>query len=180
MRLFTIGHSVHNLDKFVQLFNKHDVTTLVDIRTTPASRYQPQFNQAHLEQFLPPRSIRYIFAGKYLGGRPSDPVCYKGRMLLAEGANYLHEVDYLEIMRQAWFVKGIQRLLELANEQTTAIMCSEEDPSLCHRHHLIAKYLMRGHPEVDVQHIRGSGIVFSATSLLTSVNEPLAYQAPLF
>lgn len=180
MRLFTIGHSAHSLEKFLQLLEANGIMTLVDVRTAPASRYQPQFNKASLEQFLPQHEIQYVFAGKYLGGRPSDPTCYKSRSLPREGADYLHEVDYPEVMKRSWFIKGIQRLLELADEQTTAIMCTEEDPALCHRHHLIAQYILREHPEVNVQHIRGNGIVFSAASLLASVDAPPADQPSLF
>jgi uncharacterized protein (DUF488 family) len=180
MKLFTIGHSAHSLEKLIHLLDENGVMTLVDVRTTPASRYQPQFNSANLEQLLPEHIIEYVFAGKYLGGRPSDPACYKKRVLPLDGADYLHEVDYPEVMKRPWFVKGIQRLLELSDEQTTAIMCSEEDPALCHRHHLIAKYLLLEYPEVNVQHIRGDGMVFGAGSLLASVDIPLVEQSPLF
>ena len=180
MKLFTIGHSAHSLDKLVHLLDENGVMTLVDVRTAPASRFQPQFNRFNLEQLLPQQMIEYVFAGKYLGGRPSDPACYKKRVMPLEGADYLHEVDYPEVMKQPWFVKGIQRLLELADEQTAAIMCSEEDPALCHRHHLIAKYLLHEYPEVNVQHIRGDGNVFGAASLLVSVEVPLVEQPPLF
>lgn len=180
MRLFTIGHSVHTLGKFVHLLDENGIMLLVDVRTAPASRYQPQFNKAHLEQALPQHDIQYAFAGKFLGGRPSDASCYKKRTIPPAGADYLHEVDYPEVMKRAWFAQGIQRLLELADEQTTVIMCSEEDPALCHRHHLIAKYLLREHPEVKVQHIRGDGTVFSATSLLVSVETPPVDQPSLF
>jgi len=99
--------------------------------------------------------------------------------LATEGADYLHEVDYPEVMKRPWFTKGIERLLELADEQTTAIMCSEEDPAQCHRHHLIAKYVMREHPEVNVRHIRGDGTVFSAASLRVSVDDVQAEQPSL-
>jgi uncharacterized protein (DUF488 family) len=180
MKLFTIGHSAHSLDKLIRLLDENGVMALVDVRTMPASRYQPQFNKANLELNLPQHFIEYVFAGKYLGGRPSDPTCYKKRVLPLEGADYLHEVDYAEVMKRTWFVKGIQRLLELADEQTTAIMCSEEDPALCHRHHLIAKYILREYPEIIVQHIRGDGTVFGAASLLVSVEVPLVDQPPLF
>jgi uncharacterized protein (DUF488 family) len=67
-------------------------------------------------------------------------------------------------------------LLELANEQTTVIMCSEENPAQCHRYHLIAQYLIARHSEVNVQHIRGNGMVYSAHSILKSVNKPSAEQ----
>ena len=74
-----------------------------------------------------------------------------------EGTDYLHEVDYPEVMRRDWFIKGIQRLLAIADEQTTAIVCSEENPAECHRHHLIAKYLFQEYPDIDVRHIPGDG-----------------------
>ena len=179
MRLFTIGHSNHSLEKLFELLEGNGVMTLVDVRTMPASRYNPQFNKGNLEQALPQRDIQYVFAGNYLGGRPSDPACYKSRSLPAEGADYLHEVDYPEVMKRPWFTKGIERLLELADEQTTAVMCSEEDPAQCHRHHLIAKYVMREHPEVNVRHIRGDGTVFSAASLRVSVDDVQAEQPSL-
>ncbi len=179
MKLLTIGHSNHNLEKFIRLLEDNGVMTLVDVRTAPYSRYNPQFNKENLEGTLPQRDIQYAYAGRYLGGRPSDPLCYKSKTIPAEGTDYLHEVDYPEVMKRPWFIKGIERSLELADEQTTAIMCSEENPAECHRHHLIAQYLMAEHPEVDVQHIRGDGAVFSARSILKSVNEKPAEQLSL-
>jgi uncharacterized protein (DUF488 family) len=92
----------------------------------------------------------------------------------------LHEVNYSEVMKRPWFIQGIHRLLELAAEQPAAIMCSEEDPAHCHRHHLIAKYLLKEHPEVEVRHIRGDGTVYGARSIKSSVDEPPAEQLKLF
>ncbi|MCL4506032.1 MAG: DUF488 domain-containing protein [Chloroflexi bacterium] len=181
MVLFTIGHSNHSIEKLIELLESNGVMLLADVRTTPASRYNPQFNRENLEQILPEHDIQYAFTGQYLGGRPSDPTCYKKRALPAENADYLHEVDYPEVMKRAWFIKGIERLLELADEQTTAIMCSEEDPSQCHRHHLIARYLLKAHPEVTVRHIRGDGTVFRAEFLHGSVDsKPMPEQPSLF
>lgn len=179
MKLFTIGHSSHSWEKFVRLLEDNGISLLVDVRSAPYSRYHPQFNGSNLETALPQRSIDYAFAGQYLGGRPSDPSCYKSRRLPAEGADYLHEVDYPEVMKREWFVKGIERLLELADEQLTAILCSEENPAECHRHHLIAKYLQAEHPEVKVVHIRGDGAVFGAESIRTSLDEAEAEQLSL-
>jgi uncharacterized protein (DUF488 family) len=171
MKLYTIGHSNHSIDKFIHLLENNSITTLVDVRTAPYSRYNPQFNKENLEFVLSQREMQYAFAGKYLGGRPSDPACYKRRMLPGEGTDYLREVDYPEVMKRDWFIQGIERLLEMADEHTTAIMCSEENPAECHRHHLIAQYLMENHPEVDVRHIRGDGTVFSARSIRESLSE---------
>ena len=171
MKLYTIGHSNHGIDKFIHLLENNSITTLVDVRTAPYSRYNSHFNRENLEFFLPQRGMQYVYAGKYLGGRPPDPACYKSRVLPREGIDYLHEVDYPEVMKRDWFVQGIRRLLEMVDEHTTAIMCSEENPAECHRHHLIAQYLMANHPEVDVRHIRGDGTVFSARSIRESLSE---------
>jgi uncharacterized protein (DUF488 family) len=179
VKLYTIGHSNHSLDKFVRLLENNNVTTLVDVRTMPYSRRNPQFNRENLEFILSEREMEYAYAGKYLGGRPSDPTCYWSRTLPREGADYLHEVDYMEVMKRDWFVRGIERLLEMADEHTTAIMCSEENPVECHRHHLIARYLLENHPEADVRHIRGDGSVFSARSIRELLSKPSIGQPSL-
>jgi len=180
MKLFTIGHSNHSIEKFIRLLEDNCIMTLVNVRSAPFSRYNPQFNKENLENTLSGYSIEYAYAGKYLGGRPSDPACYKNRELPLEGIDYLYEVNYLEVMKRPWFIQGIIHLLELVNEQTTVIMCSEEDPAECHRHHLIAQYIMMEHPEVNVQHIRGDGIVYNAHLIQASVNNQSAKQLSLF
>jgi len=179
MKLYTIGHSNHSVDKLIRLLEDNHVTTLVDVRTVPYSRYNSQFNKENLEFLLPQREMQYVYTGKYLGGRPSDPACYKSEVLPREGTDYLHEVDYPEVMRRDWFVRGVARLLEMADEHTTAIMCSEENPVECHRHHLIAQYLLENHSEVDVRHIRGDGTVYSARSIRESLDKPVAVQPTL-
>jgi uncharacterized protein (DUF488 family) len=153
---------------------------LVDVRTAPYSRYSPHFNKESLEFELPRHSIQYFYAGRYLGGRPSDPRLYKSRQLPEEGVDFLHAVDYPEIMKRKWFIQAIEQLLQIADQDLTAIMCSEEDPADCHRHHLIAKYLLDNHPEIKVIHIRGDGTTYGAHTILKSVNEPKAEQGTLF
>ena len=181
MQIFTIGHSNHSLDRFVRLLSDHGIERLVDVRTAPYSRYSPHFNRESLEAALRQHGIEYVYAGKYLGGRPSDPTCYRRRTLPPDGSDYLHEVDYPEVMKRDWFLRGIARLLALADERRTAIMCSEEDPAACHRHHLIATYLLANHPDVEVQHIRADGTVYGARCILTSVEDgPGGVQLSLF
>ncbi len=180
IKLYTIGHSNHTLEQFIRLLEDNGILMLVDVRTAPYSRFNPHFNKENLEAALRERDIQYAYAGKFLGGRPTDPNCYKSRSLPAEGTDYLHEVDYPEVMKREWFLKGIARLLELADEQTTAIMCSEENPAQCHRHHLIAKHLMAQHPEVNVKHIRGNGTVYNAASISETVDAPSSQQLWLF
>jgi uncharacterized protein (DUF488 family) len=180
MMLYTIGHSNHTQEKLVQLLVDHGIQTLVDVRTSPYSRYNPQFNKENLEFWLSRQQISYLYSGKHLGGRPSDPTCYKSGKLPEEGTDYLHEVDYKAVMQKPWFEKAIDELLETAGETTTAILCSEEDPAKCHRHHLIARYILENYPEVEVQHIRGDGTVYGAGSITKSVDEEKGDQLRLF
>lgn len=180
MKIYTIGHSNHTLEKFIQILTANEIQTLVDVRTAPASRFQPQFNKENLEYFLPQNGIEYTYGGKFLGGRPSDPSCYKHRRLPQEGVDYLHEVDYPEVMKKPWFQKSIDHLVKLAEEKKIAIMCSEEDPATCHRHHLIAKYIMQEIPEIDVLHIRKDGTLINAKTILASVNTEPVTQLTLF
>jgi len=180
MKLFTIGHSNHTLSKLVGLLDERGIVNLIDVRTDPYSRYNQQFNKETLEYELPRHNIRYLFMGKVLGGRPDDPMLYKHRAPGSGEVDFLHEVDYPQIMQRPWFQQGIQELLDLADLDNTVIMCSEEDPAECHRHHLIAKYIMESFPEVEVRHIRGDGIEFGAKSILKSVNDPPAVQGTLF
>ena len=180
IRLYTIGHSRHTPEKFSHLLIENGIQILVDVRTAPYSRFSPWFNKDDLEFDLSRHQIQYIYGGKYLGGRPPEPGLYKSRKLPEEDVDYLHEVDYPAVMKRPWFIKAIEELLETIETGVTAIMCSEEDPAACHRHHLIARFILDNFPEVEVIHIRGDGTIFGAKSILKSVNKPEGKQERLF
>lgn len=160
INVYTIGHSNRPVDEFIDLLNAHRIQVVVDVRSMPYSQYTAQFNREQLTQSLRAQGIDYAFAGEYLGGRPKDPACYKNGQLPDGKANYLKLVNYPKVAQQPWYQKGIGRLLELAAERRTAIMCSEEDPSHCHRHHLIATTLLEH--GVGVRHLRGDGTLEDA------------------
>jgi uncharacterized protein (DUF488 family) len=168
MDLYTVGHSNHPLDIFTQLLVDRAITQLIDVRSTPYSRFNPQFNQAALRQTLLGLAIDYVYLGKELGGRPADPSCYKHHTVPTKTSDFLNEIDYNEVMQRPWFIQGIRRLLELADGQLTCILCSEKDPAGCHRHHLIASYLLDHYPEVQVRHILADGSEIKAKTLLNA------------
>jgi uncharacterized protein (DUF488 family) len=153
--VYTIGHSNHAADHFLELLTRHQIRAVVDVRTSPYSRYTPHFNRAALPPLLDQHGIEYVFAGDVLGGRPADPAYYKAGVVPDGKGNYLKLVDYPVIARQEWFGRGIQRLLDIAQTRPTAVMCSEEDPHRCHRHHLIEGAL-REHG-ASMLHIRKDG-----------------------
>lgn len=77
-------------------------------------------------------------------------------------------------------MSAIDQLIELADQEMPVVMCSEEDPAQCHRHHLIAKYILAVYAEVDIQHIRADGQGQGANSIQKSVDKPNAEQQRLF
>ena len=163
LELYTIGHSTLEIDDLLGLLKENYIQVLVDVRSQPYSRFNPQHNRETFQHAMAYANIEYIFAGEYLGGRPTDPTCYKNGVVPDSKANYLKLVDYAEVMKRDWYQRGIQRLLEIAGERPTAIMCSEEDPMGCHRHHLITQTLLK--QGITVWHIRSDGRVEEAKLL---------------
>jgi uncharacterized protein (DUF488 family) len=153
--MHTIGHSNQPAEEIIALLRRWAIDLVVDVRTTPYSQYMPQFNREPFARVLQDAGIDYRFAGEYLGGRPSDPTCYKSGTLPSGKAKYLELVDYDEVRTRDWYRKGIARLLDLAATWRAAIMCSEEDPARCHRQHLITPTLLE--QGVQVWHIRATG-----------------------
>jgi uncharacterized protein (DUF488 family) len=163
MSVYTIGHSNHEERVFLGLLVEHGIELLVDVRSAPYSRYSPHFNRESIGHALSSAGINYAFAGNHLGGRPKDPSCYRNGVIPPPQADYLKLVDYPTVATKPWYLQAIEQLIQLADEQRVAVMCSEEDPQQCHRHHLIAQTLLeRG---IEVVHIRKSGHSELAESL---------------
>jgi len=176
--VYTIGHSNVPAQKIVDLLKAYQIDVLVDVRSTPYSRFAPQFNREPFAETLRGSGITYKYAGEYLGGRPKDPTCYKSGEEPTKNTEYLKLVDYAEVARRPWYQQGIAHLVDIASRQRTAIMCSEEDPHQCHRHHLIAQTLLT--MGIIVRHIRGQGTVEEATLEEKTQAEPQPLQMTLF
>lgn len=179
LRVYTLDHSAHRLEKFLTLLDQHRIRTVVDVRSVPAGRFHPQYNRASLERSLTEHGVRYVFAGQALGSRPTDPSVYPGGRLSVKGHTPPPRPDYAEMMKRDWFVQGIEHLLTLAVEQSTAILCSEEDPAHCYREQLIAAYLRASHSEIEILPIQGNGTVSRLEPTLLSTTHPLLAGASL-
>jgi uncharacterized protein (DUF488 family) len=142
--VFTIGHSTHSAEAFLALLRQHGVEAVADVRSSPFSRFNPQFNREALEPFLKANGIRYVFLGKELGARSEDRSCYlDGR------------VQYARLAQTPLFQGGLDRVLQGAAKYRVALMCAEKEPLECHRTLLVAKALAeRGQP---VAHIHADG-----------------------
>ena len=143
--IFTIGHSNHALDTFLHLLEAHAIQVLVDVRSQPFSRYVTHFNYPEIEDAIERRGIQYRYMGKELGGRPQGDSFYD-----VDGY-----VLYNRVAEAPFFRKGIARLEEDAGMSRVAVMCSEEDPTNCHRRLLIGRVLTGD--GVPFLHIRGDG-----------------------
>ncbi len=177
-RIYTIGHSNVTAGEIISLLKKFHIQVLVDVRSSPYSQYNPQFNREPFKRLVEITRMEYLYLGEQLGGRPKDPACYKSRQLADEKADYLHLVDYPAVMTRDFFKEGIQQLKQVAAHKTCAILCSEEDPGKCHRHHLIGRYLME--QGVEVLHIRGDGQVVNARQFNFVAEKPEEKQGQLF
>jgi uncharacterized protein (DUF488 family) len=146
--LFTIGHSTHSWEKFLELLRQHHIEAVADVRSSPYSQYNPQFNREPLQLALRQQGISYVFMGEELGARRSEPECYVNG-----------KVDYSLIARAPAFIRGLDRLVQGAAKMRIVIMCAEKDPLDCHRCILVSPHLKeRG---IHVQHIHDDGTLES-------------------
>ncbi len=143
--IFTIGHSNHPPETFINLLVRHGVDEVADVRSAPYSRYTPHFNHEPLQQVLDDIGIAYAYLGGELGGRPADRSCYD-----ADG-----RVQYERVAETDLFDDGLRRIIRAADERRVALLCTEKEPLECHRTLLVARALAdRG---VTVAHILADG-----------------------
>jgi uncharacterized protein (DUF488 family) len=146
-KIFTIGHGKRKIEELIDLLNKYQIKVLIDVRSLPYSRFNPQFRQSNLQKSLESADIKYIFLGKELGGRPTDQTLYINGV-----------VSYDAIKQTDTFKAGIRQVIEFVKGGIkVTLMCSESDPNDCHRKHLIAGELEK--EELKVLHISKLGAI---------------------
>ncbi|MGR6331437.1 DUF488 domain-containing protein [Sphingomonas sp. XXL09] len=140
-QVFSVGYGSHSQGKILEQLRRADIGYVIDVRSSPYSRFQPDFSREALKQALRVKGIKYVFMGDLLGGRPKDDDCY------TDG-----HVDYLKTRSKSFFVQGINRI-QTAYKQghRVCMICSEGQPSQCHRSKLIGEALAE--LGIDVTHI---------------------------
>lgn len=147
-KIWTVGHSTRTAEEFGRILLAHSIEALVDVRSFPGSRRYPQFNRAALSESLRKLGITYHHEPR-LGGRRSPHPDSKN--VAWRNAAFRGYADHMETDE---FKAGVERLLEVASEGRTAIMCAEAVWWRCHRR-LVADYLKAaGH---EVVHIMDAG-----------------------
>jgi len=140
--IYTVGHSTHSIDVFLDFLKTYRINCLIDVRSTAASTYNPQYNKIPLSNALKTHGIIYMHFAEEFGARHTDP-----DLLDDDG-----KVDF-ELVRKSWhFKNGIDRLwLGVDKGYTVALMCSESEPFDCHRFSMISIALER--EGFEVKHI---------------------------
>ncbi len=151
--VYTIGHSNQGIDAFLEMLRTHHIQVIIDVRSSPYSRFAPHFSKRPLQQALSNGGIRYLYLGDRLGGMPRDEEFY-------DSDGY---VLYGKIAATPTFREALDRVVKGASQYRLALMCAEENPAGCHRRLLVGRALRdRG---LTVMHIRGDGSVVDDTAL---------------
>lgn len=136
--LWTVGHSTRSLDDFIALLQAHGIRRLVDVRTIPRSRHNPQFNKDQLPESVKPAGIQYVHMPALGGLRHACRDSVNGAW---RNASFRGFADY---MQTAEFEVALKELIRLAPSRRTAIMCAEAVPWRCHRSLIADALLVRG------------------------------------
>ena len=151
-RLYSIGHSSQTQEEFLALLTSYSINCVVDVRSVPASKYSPQFNQENLKWFLKSHGIQYLHFGDEFGARRTDSIDENG------------QVNFEIAVKTPNFQQGVVRLMRgLEKGYQIALMCSEADPLECHRFSMVSRYFYD--LGLDVQHILKDGTLAPHASL---------------
>jgi uncharacterized protein (DUF488 family) len=158
--IYTIGHSNHPIERFIALLRQHEITAVADVRSTPYSRFNPQFSREPLKKSLTDATIHYVYLGEELGARSKDPACYDA------GRVNFHKLAQTELFKQ-----GLERLRTGMAQYKIALMCAEKEPLDCHRTILVTRELTR--QGIPITHILDSGKLELHDATLARLRERL-------
>ena len=147
-QIYTVGHSTYEIDEFISLLKNHNINTLVDVRSTPYSKFASQYNKESLKHYLNEHNIYYIFMGDTLGARYDDK-----NLLFDDG-----KVNFKKVQETKLFQDGITRLDKgIVKGYNISLMCSEKEAFDCHRFGLVSEFLTKH--SIDVNHIYPDKVV---------------------
>lgn len=143
--VYTIGHSTHPIDEFIELLIAHGIKKVVDIRTIPKSRHNPQYNELRLKNSLKKAKIGYVHL-KDLGGlrHPLKESINAGWI----NSSFRGFADYMQTPE---FEKGLKKLEKIAHKKQCALMCAEAVPWRCHRSLIADALIVKKWKVFDIQ-----------------------------
>ena len=166
--IFTIGHSNHSFERFVQRLREHHFQTVVDVRLVPYSKWVPHFSKNALQAQLPALGFHYIYLGVPLGGKSSR-----------------HRVGYVDTRANDHnrvlapdFKTAISDVINIATSSKTVLMCAEVNPEKCHRHRLLASALVQ--QSATVVHVLAQGGLLADVDVAAKPFQPNLFSADAF
>ena len=169
--IFTIGHSTHSIEYFIDLLKVRGITAIADVRSAPYSRFQPQFNREALSQSLIEVGMEYVFFGDSIGGRSQNPNDFE-----------INRVIYSRLKKNPHFANGLDRVIAGSEKFKIALMCSEKEPLECHRMLLVGQTLHELGQQVT--HIHGDSSLESHSEAIKrllkilNLDEPDLFRSP--
>jgi uncharacterized protein (DUF488 family) len=174
--VFTIGHSTRTLEEFVELLGVYDLTLLVDVRTIPHSRHNPQFNKETLPNSLKPYGIKYIHMPEIGGLRHPK---HNSVNTAWKNSGFRGYADYMQTQE---FTDSLLKIISLTRENRLALMCAEALPWRCHRslisdalvvrrlkvEHIIGKESTINHQLTEFAYVEGTKITYPLYTIETS------------
>lgn len=166
-KIYTIGYSSFEIDKFISVLMQYNITAVSDVRSSPYSKFKPDYNREYLSKKLKENGIQYAFLGNNLGARFEDRSVYRDGV-----------VDFELARKLDCFKAGVDRLIEGSKKYTIVLLCAEKDPAECHRSILIARNITN---IFNVLHILGDSSIESQTQLEHRLEKRFGFdQAVLF
>lgn len=142
--IYTIGHSTHPIDEFIGILKAYEIEEVVDVRTIPKSRHNPQFNEEELRAELRKHDIGYVRIEGLGGLRHTSKASVNTAWRNASFRGY---ADYIQTPE---FAKAIGDLIDLSKTKQIVIMCAEAVPWRCHRSLIGDALLVRHIDVVDI------------------------------
>lgn len=142
--VWTVGHSNHPIERFVEILNAHGIGRVIDVRRFPASRKWPHFNAASLAMSLPAAGIDYVGMPEMGGRRKAAPDSPHTAWRVEAFRGYADFMDTPE------FAESLRRVIELSAEKRSALMCAESLPWRCHRSLIADALLSRGFEVLEI------------------------------
>ena len=153
-KLYTIGHSTIKYELFRELLKKYNIDCLLDVRSTPYSKYATQYNRDIIAKYLNMDGIRYVYAGNYFGARQLDTSLYDQYGCL----------DFEKVRKTDFFQSMVNNVKKgLQDGHNVVLMCTEKEPYDCHRAIMVGRGFELA--DVPIAHIEHDGDIMSQDEL---------------
>lgn len=168
--IYAIGHSTRTIEQFIEILQAHSISMVADIRTIPKSRHNPQFNEEPLKNALEAKGIAYVHLKELGGLRKAKKDSVNTGW---QNASFRGFADYMQTRE---FASAVRKLMQLAKQGRTAILCAEGNPFRCHRSlvadaltvrkvrvlHISSRTSAREHTVTPFAQVQGTKITYPA------------------